>query len=262
MGDAFVSAQHFSFPVHEIARARNPSRSLAVDEACVVVIRHEADFLAVRLLGHGQPQAAGYGADFRLLILAHGHQGVGELLLGQIIEGVGLILFFAYAPADGESAVRQPDNPGVMSGGYIIRPDGKAPAQKRLPFHITVTGDAGVWCTSLQIFFYEIIYHMAFELLPEIHHVVGNLQNLGHPPGILHRRQAAASLALSPFLRGASFFRRVPAVLPYLHGDAYDIIALLFQQISRHGGIHASRHAHHYLFCHASSYKSKLMHTL
>ena len=44
------------------------------------------------------------------------------------------------------------------------------------------------------------VYHMAFELLPEIHHVMGNLQGLGHSPGILHRRQAAAPLAVTGFL--------------------------------------------------------------
>ena len=93
--DAFVLSQHFSGTVHEVSRGIDPA-AVRRDKSGVIIIRHKADFLAVRLMGHRQPGPLSHGPDFILGIGAVGHKRPGQLLLGQVVESVGLIFFLGY----------------------------------------------------------------------------------------------------------------------------------------------------------------------
>ena len=81
-------------------------RCLALDEARVVAVGHEADLLALGLVGDGQPALPGDGADARLVEPADGEEGGLELRLGEAEEEVGLVLGAVRALQQAESARR------------------------------------------------------------------------------------------------------------------------------------------------------------
>ena len=83
-------------------------------------------------------------ADFILGIFPHRHQGMCQLLLGQIVQRIGLILGCGNGITDGKTAIRQPVNPRIMSRGNVIRPDLQASLQQGFPLHITVAGNTGI----------------------------------------------------------------------------------------------------------------------
>ena len=56
------------------------------------MVRDKADFLAVRFMGHRKPQALRHVPYLLLVVAAHRHQGMGQLVLGQIVKGVSLVL--------------------------------------------------------------------------------------------------------------------------------------------------------------------------
>ncbi len=150
---------------HKIPRRRNPSRRPPVDKGSIVIVRHKAYFLTVRLLCHGQPRLLRHPAYIRLLIFPHGHQRMGQLMLRQIVQGIGLILSGCHGPANGIPSVLQPCDSGIMPRGNKVRPHGKASGKQGLPFHIPVACDAGIGGAALKIFFRKIIYDPAPKLL-------------------------------------------------------------------------------------------------
>ena len=145
-----------AFPVHKIALRRHLPRIL-LNEAGVVVVGDKADLLAVLFMGHLKPQLLRHLPDLLLRVLSHRHQGVGQLILGQIVQGVGLIRTYS-----------------------------QTSPEKRFPFHVPVAGDAGIGGAAPQVFVHKIVHDPFLELPLEIHHIVGNSQLAGHPSGVLH----------------------------------------------------------------------------
>ena len=120
-----MAAQYRTVCGDEIALLRGFSGS-PLNEPRIVLIRDEADLLAVRLMGYPEAQLLRHFPNFILGIGSHRHQCPGKLLLRQVIQGVGLILRRRYRIADGVAAVRQLLHPGVMTGGDIVRADVQA----------------------------------------------------------------------------------------------------------------------------------------
>ena len=79
-----------------------PASSLAQDVA-VVAARHEADLLAVALLGRGQPQRARQLPNLRLGHLTERETCVRQLLLAKAVEEVALVLVAVAAAQQPES---------------------------------------------------------------------------------------------------------------------------------------------------------------
>ena len=156
MDDSLMAPENRAVLRHKITLHRRlPCGPL--DKARVILIRHKADLLAVRLVRHPKLQTGREFPDLFLCIGPHRHQRVGKLFLGQIVEGVGLVLGLRHAAAHGEAAVCQPGHPGVVPCGDIVRANLQAALKKRLPFHIAVAGDAGVRRAPCQIFRRKIV---------------------------------------------------------------------------------------------------------
>ena len=219
MADSSVRPQHPAVPGDKISRWRYSVRGFPVDKGPVVMVRNKTDLLAVRLLSHREAQFLCNLPDFPLCIRSHRHQRAGKLILGQAVQGISLVFLRCHRIPDGIAPVIQPVHPGIMACGYIIRPQFQAAPQQGFPFYISVTGDTGVGGPPLKVFLHKVIYHLLFELPPEVHHIMRDTQSLRHPSGVLHCRQAAAS-PLPGLLRGLF-------LLPDLHGDADHLISLL-----------------------------------
>ena len=65
---------------------------MAADKGGIVPVGHKADVLALVLLGIDKPLLGGHGPDLVLGQPAQGEQAVAELVLGQVIQHIALVL--------------------------------------------------------------------------------------------------------------------------------------------------------------------------
>ncbi len=72
--------------------ARGGTHAVSLQEGCMVPIRDEADFVAVGLVGDGQPKLPGELPDGPLLQGADRKNRVRQLFLGEREEEIRLIL--------------------------------------------------------------------------------------------------------------------------------------------------------------------------
>ena len=90
-GRAEVLADLAAVDVEDGARLGGPACPFA-EHIAVVAPRHEADLLAVLLVGRGKTQGAGTVADLRLGHVAERELNVGQLRLPQAVQEVALVL--------------------------------------------------------------------------------------------------------------------------------------------------------------------------
>ena len=107
----------------KIARSRHLFSGFSINKGGIIIVRHKADLLTVRLMCHRKSRLLCHGTDLVLGVFSHRHQGMGKLILGQIIQRIGLVLRRRNGIADGETAVWQSVDPRIMSRGNIIRTD-------------------------------------------------------------------------------------------------------------------------------------------
>ena len=79
-----MAAQNISLKVHEIALGAGFA-GVILDEGGVILVRHKTDLLAVGLVGHIEADLLRHPPNLVLVVAAHGHQGSGKLLLGQVV---------------------------------------------------------------------------------------------------------------------------------------------------------------------------------
>ena len=84
-------AEHMAFRVDDVARMQ-ASGVLRAQVCLVVIMRHKADLLAVRLVGDGQLVALRQLARLHLRVVAERHQEVRKRLLVEVVERVRLVL--------------------------------------------------------------------------------------------------------------------------------------------------------------------------
>ena len=218
MGDSLMFSEDHAVFVHKVSASRNIGR-LALDKSGIIVIRHKADLHAVLLLCHGETTVLGDLSHLILRVITDGHQRLGKLELGQVVERVGLVLRRRHGIADRVTSVRQLADPGIVTGRNIISTDLQTALQKCLPFYIAVAGNTRIRCPSMQIFRDKIVDHILLEFFPEVHNIVGNSECPCDASCILHRTEPTAS---------AVFLNRTGILLlPDLHGDPDHVVSLL-----------------------------------
>ncbi len=89
--DALMAPDHRAVGGDDFAGGVGLAKTPA-DEPGVVLAGHEADFLAVALRRHAEPEPLGHAADFLLAVIAHGEQQPREQRRLDAEEDVGLIL--------------------------------------------------------------------------------------------------------------------------------------------------------------------------
>ena len=109
-----------------------------------------------------------------------------QLILGQVIKRIGLILYEGRGTPDGIAAVLQLPDPRIVSGGDIIRPDGPAPVKQCFPLYIPVAGNTRIRGVAVQILIRKVVDHIFPEILSEVHHIIRNAECSRHSPGVLH----------------------------------------------------------------------------
>ncbi len=113
-----------------------------------------------------------------------------------------------------------------MACSQALRADLARHAQQRLKLYIGVAVGAGDGRASGKILIHEGANHARFKLLLEVNNVMRKIQMLRHALGVVDVvKRAAAMLRRSVTLQ----FRQATLV-PELHGQPYDRMALLQQQ--------------------------------
>src|SRR6266404_3971932 len=141
-GDARVRAEHAALTVDDRARPEH-ARIPAAQETAIVIVGHEADLLALRLVGRDEAESARVRADLVLVEVADGKMRCCELRLIERPEEIGLVLArVPPAPQEPAPARRVPRDARVMAGGHAGSVPGTRPREQRAIFEIYVAGHA------------------------------------------------------------------------------------------------------------------------
>ena len=133
-GDARVRAEHAALSVDDRARPEH-ARIPAAQETAIVIVGHEADLLALRLVGRDEAESTRVRADLVLVEIADGEMRRCELRLIERPEEIGLVLArVAPAPQEPAPARRIPRDARVMAGGHAGGVPGTRPREQRAIF--------------------------------------------------------------------------------------------------------------------------------
>ena len=119
--------------------------------------------------------------------------------------------------------------PCIVARGQEVGPGFHGEIQKRLEFDLRVAEDVRIGGAARGIFRKEVGEDPLLILLREVDRIVGDVQRFADPAHVLE-----------VLLRRAGAVQ----VLPVAHEDAGHLIALLLQEQSRHGAVHAAGQAH------------------
>ena len=219
--DSLMSSNRIAMYVYKISRNRLKS-CFILKITGVISIWHKAYILAIRLVSHHKSVVLCNFSDLRLAVLSNRHECPGELLLGEIVESICLILLYSPGLLESISSIWKLYDPCIVSRSNIIAPDGHASRKQRLPFYISVACNTWIRSSSAFVFVHKIVYYVLLEFFLEIHNVIRNIELRCHTPGIIHSRKSAAS--------GMGTHHVPVLILPYLHGNSYYIVALLLEQ--------------------------------
>src|SRR2546421_675839 len=117
-GDAGMRTEHAALSVDDRAGPEHV-RIPAAQETAIVVVGHEADLLALGLVGRDEAESARVGADRVLVEIPDGKMRRGKLRLIERPEEIGLVLArVAAAPQEPAPARRVPRDARVMARGH------------------------------------------------------------------------------------------------------------------------------------------------
>jgi len=127
-----------------------------------------------------------------------------------------------------------------VTGGETLGADLTRHAQEWLKLYIGVAIGAGNGCATGEVVVDEGTHHASLEVLLEVHHVMRKMQMLCHGLGVIDVIEGAATV-----LRGAIALKFGEAALvPELHGQADDGVALLLQEGSNGRRVDAAGHGY------------------
>ena len=108
------------------------------DERRVVAVGHEADLLAVGLVGDQQSEPARLGAHVRLRQRAHRKHRAGQLLLRQREQEVRLVLVAIDAALEQPSSGRRSLDARVVAGRHLVGAESPRAIEQRRELEVAV----------------------------------------------------------------------------------------------------------------------------
>ncbi len=164
-----------------------------------------------------------------------GNRARRELLRGEVVQKVGLVLGrVAPLPEDGPAAGRVAAGARVVAGRDGLAAHRARAVPERRELDLRVARRARDGCLTRQVRADERAHHVAPELLLEVQDVVADPERPRDPPGVAEIIERAAA-------PGAAGLGRV---VPELHGEADDLVALLLEEERGDRGVDASGHGH------------------
>src|SRR5690554_1414771 len=210
-----------------------------LEEIAKAPLADEADAGGVLLAGGHQVVALGDGAHLGLLEFAHREEGAGDGRLGHGVEEVALVLV-GIEPLE-EPRTQQAVGgaadltlTNIVAGGDLLGAEHLCVLQEHLELDLAVAEDVRVRGAPGLVLGQEVLEDVVPVLGGEVGGVQPDAELLADGLGV---RQV--------FLGGAVFGAVV--LVPVLHEQAFDLIALLEQQQGGDGGVDAAGHADDHL---------------
>ena len=204
------------------------------DKTGIGPVGDEADVLAVWLAAVGKARFPGQGPDGLLVHLPQGEAEVGQLVLGEGVEDIALVLLL------GKALFQQPAapgfvilHPGIVAGDDILGPFFQRLVQQKAELEPGVAADTGVGGVPRQIALGKGIDHFLQKKRPGIPDPVPGPQGCTDGLGI-----------------GRVLFAAAAAVIVEPQGDAGDPIPGPDGQQGRGGAVHPAAHGGVYV-CHS-----------
>ena len=200
-------------------------------ESHIISIRHKADILAVLLFSGNQSCLFRQSADLGFGVVPQRKHGVGQLMLGEMVEHIALVLalirrFIKIVPASG-LIVALAD---VMTGSQVRDIPFFSFFQQRAEFQIPIALNARIRGFSLKVISGKRFHHPMTKFVPKIQHHMGQPQLFRHRFGVLRFPKGTAPL---------SVFGGVE------HDGRGSDQKLFFEQQQRSRGVHSPAHGHH-----------------
>jgi hypothetical protein len=122
-----------------------------------------------------------------------------------------------------------------VARGDILGPEGLSLGQERVKLDELVAPHAGIWRVTPLILVHEVLNDMPMEGVPEVHHIVGNVELRANPARILDGAQGTARVL--PLDDGQILLLR-----PHVQRDPDHGIAVASQERGRDGAVYAAAH--------------------
>ena len=225
-----MAAEHPPVQMHDVARLGG-FRPQPLHHRRIFPVRHEADVLAVRLGRHLQPQPLGNRPRLVLRQAAKGKAQELKLLRRGGEHEVALVAAVIHRPVQLRPA-RALEALHVMPGRQRVGPQVARGCQQVAELHPLIAAHAGNGRLAARIGVGKIEHHRVLEPAFVIQHVMGNVQLLGHAPGIVNVLARAA---------GALALHGSPVVIE-LQRNAHHVIARLRVQRGGDGAVHPAGH--------------------
>src|SRR6516225_5948 len=225
--DAGVPAEHATIDMHDVAGFRGAGLE-ALDHARVAPLWHEADVLTVRLVGHGQPEAARQIAYLGLAVAAKGKAQPRKLRARGREQEVALVALRVAGTIE-----LGPDGPlsqlDVVAGGEGVGFEFARGREQIVELDLLVADHARDWRPPRRIAVHEGLHDGGPKALLVIEHVVGDAKPVGDAARIVDVLARTAGAAPADCL----------TMIIELEGDADDLATLLVQQRGDDRGVHA-----------------------
>ena len=229
-----MAADDLAHRVDDVARLDRLGPEL-LHHRGVVAVGHEADVLAVGLVGDRQVEALGERAGLALGQGAERKAQEVELVPGRAEQEIALVARRIGAAMQlGARLAHHPLH--VVAGGQRLGAELARRPQQVAELHRAVAGDAGHRRLAARIGIGKGVHHLGAEAAFIVEHVVRDGEPLGHLAGVGDILAGAA---------GAGLPGR-DALVVELQGDAHHVVALLLQERRRDRRIDAARHRDHH----------------
>lgn len=218
---------------------------ITFDEACIVVVRDEANFLAVGLVRVSKSCVPRQIADRSLGLVADREEDVFQEILIDAKENVALVFSGIKSPYKRWGTIVARQQLSVMPGRDFFSADIASKIPKVAELKPVVAHHAWVRSAAGKVLVCEVIFD-APEGIFEVYCVERDVQRIGDSPGICRIRCAAATLFMDGGVNDGQRVRRQRARFGFRragpHEQSDDFVALLLKQ---NGGSRAIDSAAH-----------------
>lgn len=211
---AVVFPEFVSFGVDDHAR---PEPDACAEEGLGVSVGDEANVVGVGFFSDGEAHGCGFFPDFGFDGVADGEHAVGDFVVAQDAQHIGLVFVGVDAAAQvAVTAVSWLGESGVVAGDYGVEAEGDTPLQESCEFDFFVAAEAGVGGFTAGVGVDEVVDDVGFEPVGEVPHVEGDAEFVADAAGVGGVFKGAAA---------AGGFADGLGVLAECQVDADDVVA-------------------------------------
>ncbi len=226
-----MAAEHAAGEVDDVARHRR-ARQEALDHVAVAAGRHEADVLAVLLVGDREPEAARELAHLRLGPVAERKAHEVELLARGGEQEIALVARLLAGAKQRARSIGEPARRHIVAGRERLGAELARGRQQIVELDRLVALHARHRRLARHVALGETVDHRRLEAALIVEHVMRNADVAGDPAGVVDvAPRAAGALAVARF-----------AVVVKLQRDPDHVIAFGLEQRRGDRRVDAARH--------------------